>query len=230
MGVFSDIANRLRELAAQREVQNGPVQETRDVITSIDREPVREEYGIEQEVNKLPEPVKYTYKKGDNFAKVLVDLGLSDGTNLWGDDGDVKYYESQLKEQGIEGNIPIGTTIELFPRVYPLNEFPYMRDDQYRGLGNRAPFVGDMIEGVPRDIERFRTRSTPEFRAPYTYPYSVRDALRNGDFYGVTTAPSSMYVQNPNVNTNGMYVQPQQYYNPAGRFVKDVTGRWRYKI
>lgn len=62
------------------------------------------------------EVFEYTYKNGDTFAKVLVDNGLSDGTNLWGPNGDVAFYEDQLKQQGITGNIPEGTTIRLTPR------------------------------------------------------------------------------------------------------------------
>lgn len=60
--------------------------------------------------------VNYTYKKGDTFGQVLLDLGLSEPGKLWGEDGDVKYYTDQLHSQGIYGNIPIGTTISLLPR------------------------------------------------------------------------------------------------------------------
>lgn len=67
-----------------------------------------------------PEPISpagsgeiyYTYKKGDTFGQVLVNLGLSDG-RLWGVNGTVRYYTEQLHKQGIWGNIPIGTTIKL---------------------------------------------------------------------------------------------------------------------
>lgn len=61
--------------------------------------------------------VKYTYKAGDTFGQVIVDLGLKTSHGLWGPDGDVAYYTGQLHEQGIYGNIPIGTTIVLTPRV-----------------------------------------------------------------------------------------------------------------
>ncbi len=60
--------------------------------------------------------VKYTYKKGDTFGQVILDLGLNTTHGLWGADGDVAYYTKQLNEQGIFGNIPIGTTIYLTPR------------------------------------------------------------------------------------------------------------------
>lgn len=64
------------------------------------------------------EIIEYTYKPGDTFGQVLLNLGLSDGTNLWGENGDVAYYTQQLVDQGIwpDGrphNIPIGTTIKL---------------------------------------------------------------------------------------------------------------------
>lgn len=60
--------------------------------------------------------VTYTYKPGDTFGQVLLNLGLSDGTNLWGQGGDVDFYTQQLREQNAlnsMGNIPIGTTIRL---------------------------------------------------------------------------------------------------------------------
>lgn len=60
--------------------------------------------------------VKYTYKAGDTFGQVICDLGLKTSHGLWGPDGDVAYYTEQLHQQGIYGNIPIGTTITLKPR------------------------------------------------------------------------------------------------------------------
>ena len=72
-----------------------------------------------------PEPesgeVSYTYKTGDTFGQVLVKLGLSDGTDLWGPYGKVTYYNKQLFDQKYVtyyndqywGNIPVGSTITL---------------------------------------------------------------------------------------------------------------------
>lgn len=60
--------------------------------------------------------VKYTYKSGDTFGAVINKLGLRTSHGLWGADGDVAYYTEQLHAQGITGNIPVGTTIELTPR------------------------------------------------------------------------------------------------------------------
>ena len=62
--------------------------------------------------------VEYTYKPGDTFGQVILDLGLNTDKGLWGADGDVAFYNEQLKNQGIWpdgqlGNIPIGTTIKL---------------------------------------------------------------------------------------------------------------------
>lgn len=62
------------------------------------------------------EMVEYVYRPGDTFGKVLMKVGLSDGKNLWGPDGDVEYYSKQLRDQGISGNIPIGTKIKLKKR------------------------------------------------------------------------------------------------------------------
>lgn len=60
---------------------------------------------------------EYTYAPGDNFGNVLIKMGLSDGRNLWGPNGDVAYYTQQLNNQGIYGNIPIGTKIRLRKRA-----------------------------------------------------------------------------------------------------------------
>ena len=57
--------------------------------------------------------VSYTYKTGDTFGQVILNLGLQTNHGLWGEDGDVAFYTNQLHEQGIYGNIPVGTTIKL---------------------------------------------------------------------------------------------------------------------
>lgn len=65
------------------------------------------------------EYVEYTYKPGDTFGQVVMDLGLESGNGLWGDSGDVNFYTQQLIDQGAldsNGNIPIGTTIRLKKR------------------------------------------------------------------------------------------------------------------
>lgn len=69
------------------------------------------------EYNKKTNKVSYTYKSGDTFGQVICDLGLTTEHGLWGEDGDVAYYTKQLHDQGIYGNIPIGTTIKLTPRA-----------------------------------------------------------------------------------------------------------------
>lgn len=60
--------------------------------------------------------IEYTYKPGDTFGQVIVNLGLKTKHGLWGKNGDVAYYTKQLNEQGIYGNIPVGTTIKLTRR------------------------------------------------------------------------------------------------------------------
>ena len=60
--------------------------------------------------------VNYTYKQGDTFGQVIKNLGLATSHGLWGDDGDVAYYNQQLHEQGIWGNVPVGSTIKLVKR------------------------------------------------------------------------------------------------------------------
>lgn len=67
------------------------------------------------------EVVEHTYVSGDTFGQVLIDLGLSDGTDLWGADGKVAKYNKQLESQKLVvyydgkywGNIPVGTTVKL---------------------------------------------------------------------------------------------------------------------
>lgn len=76
---------------------------------------------VEPEPTPEPEDTAYHYVQGDTFGQVLVDLGYSDGENLWGQDGDVEFYNGQLYDQGIlnyyDGqywnNIPVGTEIKL---------------------------------------------------------------------------------------------------------------------
>lgn len=75
---------------------------------------------VEEVVQTQPEDegetIAYTYKPGDTFGQVILDLGLGTGNGLWGTDGDVEYYTKQLVDQGAldsYGNIPIGTTIKL---------------------------------------------------------------------------------------------------------------------
>lgn len=60
--------------------------------------------------------ISYVYKSGDTFGQVIKNLGLATDHGLWGTDGDVNYYTQQLHQQGIYGNIPVGTTIVLAPR------------------------------------------------------------------------------------------------------------------
>lgn len=61
--------------------------------------------------------IYYTYKQGDTFGQVITDLGLKSKYGLWDPvNGDVAYYTNQLREQGITGNIPVGTVIKLTPR------------------------------------------------------------------------------------------------------------------
>lgn len=60
--------------------------------------------------------ITYTYKPGDTFGQVLLDLGLSDSSRLWGQGGDVEYYTQQLRDQNMldpRGNIKIGVPFKL---------------------------------------------------------------------------------------------------------------------
>lgn len=60
--------------------------------------------------------VTYTYKPGDTFGQVLLNLGLSDGSHLWGSGGDVEYYTQQLIDQNMldaRGNVKLGIPFKL---------------------------------------------------------------------------------------------------------------------
>lgn len=62
------------------------------------------------------EVITYTYKPGDTFGQVLLNLGLSDGSNLWGQGGDVEYYTQQLRDQNMldyNGNVKLGIPFKL---------------------------------------------------------------------------------------------------------------------
>lgn len=79
----------------------------------------------------------YTYKPGDTFGQVIKDLGLESGNGLWGENGDVAYYTKQLNDQGITGNIPIGTTIKLKHRNTPaqtINAGRIVQEGKYPAL------------------------------------------------------------------------------------------------
>lgn len=70
---------------------------------------------------KMPEEnpddfVEYTYKPGDTFGQVILDLGINTKKGLWGKGGDVEFYTKQLREQGIPGMVPIGRKIRLKKR------------------------------------------------------------------------------------------------------------------
>lgn len=84
--------------------------------TEEEQEAIEEAESAATEVNKKTGVVTYTYKQGDTFGQVIKDLGLETEHGLWGNSGDVAYYTEQLHEQGIWGNVPIGTTIKLTPR------------------------------------------------------------------------------------------------------------------
>lgn len=63
---------------------------------------------------KQDNSISYVYKSGDTFGQVIVNLGLKTSHGLWGPDGDVAYYTTQL---GITGNIPIGTKLKFKRRT-----------------------------------------------------------------------------------------------------------------
>lgn len=78
-----------------------------NIDTPLSTEPKTEDEG---------EVIEYTYKPGDTFGQVLLNLGLSDGSNLWGSGGDVEFYTEQLKNQNMldsRGNVKLGIPFKL---------------------------------------------------------------------------------------------------------------------
>lgn len=78
-------------------------------VTEPEAEPEVEEESEEDYVT-------YTYKPGDTFGQVLLNLGLSDGSNLWGPGGDVEYYTQQMRDQDMldaRGNVKLGIPFRL---------------------------------------------------------------------------------------------------------------------
>ena len=81
------------------------------------------DYSPDPEPTPTPDPtpspsgnITYSYVPGDTFGRVLMRLGLSDGSHLWGAGGDVEYYTRQLVEQDVldrRGNVLLYTPFTL---------------------------------------------------------------------------------------------------------------------
>lgn len=104
------LANRRKENATNQNSNNTEATETTGNVTApsepVSAEPVEDETDV----------VTYTYKPGDTFGQVLLNLGLSDGSHLWGQGGDVEYYTQQLVNQDMldsRGNVKLGIPFKL---------------------------------------------------------------------------------------------------------------------
>lgn len=125
-----------------------PQVEIKDSTVTAQETPQQPEEPAAQEMTAPAESedtrvYEYTYKPGDTFGRVIMKMGLADGRNLWGPDGDVAYYTKQLNDQGIYGNIPIGTTIRLRRRGWE-NQAPT----------SKTPMVPDAVTGKMISAER----------------------------------------------------------------------------
>lgn len=110
------IYDKIRDvMQAIEDAKKKAVEETDKQKGSSQGQP-QEGPGTIREANDGSGIIEYTYAPGDTFGRVLIKTGLSDGRNLWGPEGDVAYYTKQLNDQGISGNIPIGSTIRLKKR------------------------------------------------------------------------------------------------------------------
>lgn len=102
MNALGNVVNQNNQSTQGQSEQNNNV-----IENPTPEEPTAETTEDDQDV------IEYTYKRGDTFGQVIKDLGLKTDKGLWGSDGDVAYYTKQLREQGIPGMVPIGTTIRL---------------------------------------------------------------------------------------------------------------------
>jgi len=88
-----------------------------EIKETVTEEPAKkEESKAAAPVEDNSDVITYTYKPGDTFGRVLLNLGLSDGTNLWGPGGDVDFYTQQLREQNMldyNGNVKLGIPFKL---------------------------------------------------------------------------------------------------------------------
>ena len=127
--IGSTIVERIREIQ-RPEIQrpeiydplgmrnNGNNQtETQEKKKEAEETSAEEKKSNEKKKVEAEQVYEYTYQPGDTFGSVLMRLGISDGRNLWGPNGDVAYYTKQLNDQGIYGNIPVGKTIRLVKKV-----------------------------------------------------------------------------------------------------------------
>lgn len=60
--------------------------------------------------------VEVTIQPGQSFGQMLIDSGLATDHGLWGSDGDVAYYEQQLRDAGAikdAGNISAGQKLRI---------------------------------------------------------------------------------------------------------------------
>lgn len=88
-------------------IKNRNITTNANIDTPLSTEPKTEDEG---------EVIEYTYKPGDTFGQVLLNLGLSDGSNLWGSGGDVEFYTQQLRNQNMldsRGNVKLGIPFKL---------------------------------------------------------------------------------------------------------------------
>lgn len=113
------IADPTAKYSQQVGVEGGvnPFKQSMDTLTGkVSEYQKAEEAKKAAEAENPDDYVEYTYKPGDTFGQVILDLGIDTNKGLWGSDGDVAYYTKQLREQGIPGMVPIGTKIRLKKR------------------------------------------------------------------------------------------------------------------
>lgn len=110
------LANRRKGNAANQNSNNTGTTETAETTEVTGSVTAPSEPVSAEPVEDETDVITYTYKPGDTFGQVLLNLGLSDGSHLWGQGGDVEYYTQQLVDQNMldsRGNVKLGVPFKL---------------------------------------------------------------------------------------------------------------------
>lgn len=105
----------------QKPITDKKSEVAKDKADKTDAEKASEKKKDSADDGTTGEEVTFTLPKANDpnyrgFGQKLVDLGLATSKGLWGPDGDVAFYNKQLHDQGIYGNLPIGVPIKLKKR------------------------------------------------------------------------------------------------------------------
>lgn len=91
----------LEALDKDKEFRNGVVTKITDSVKAISDYLKNKR---DSELNNTDEWVEITLEPGKSFGQAILDNGLATDHGLWGSDGDVAYYEKQLRDSGAIDN------------------------------------------------------------------------------------------------------------------------------